>query len=195
MEDGAFPEPAAARIRDHGAAVEAWTAPPPMRLSALLCFLALAGCEVPLGGGPAEVRAPADSASAAIPFTLAGPGGAALVVPVSINGGPEVPFVLDTGATLTCLDAARADSLDLPRRPGVSGFGAGVGGSGTVGIVQADSFRVGNATAYDLSICTIDLSAIEGVGLEAQGLVGLNFLKSFRVGLDFEAETLTLEAP
>ncbi|PAP77790.1 hypothetical protein BSZ37_15730 [Rubrivirga marina] len=150
----------------------------------------LAGCEVPVSGEPSRIEAPADSSG--IAFSLEGPGGAAIVVPVSINGGPERPFVLDTGATLTCLDAAVADSLDLPSRPGVRGTGAGIGGVGSVGIVQADSFRVGDVTAYDLTICTLDLSAIEGVGLEADGLVGLNFLTSFRVGLDFETQTLTL---
>lgn len=166
-----------------------------MRLLLLLGLLALAACEIPVSGRPSSVRAPADSSEGAVPFTLAGPGGAAVVVPVSINGGPEVPFVLDTGATLTCLDAAFADSLGLPARPGVAGVGASIRGSGSVGIVQADSFRVGGATAYDLSLCTIDLSSIESVGLEAEGLVGLNFLKAFRLGIDFETETLTLAAP
>ena len=160
---------------------------------ALIVLLALVGCEVPVSGEPSRVRAPADSSG--IAFSLEGPGGAAVVVPVSINGGPERPFVLDTGATLTCLDAAVADSLGLPSRPGVRGTGAGIGGAGSVGIVQADSFRVGGATAYDLTICTLDLSAIEGAGLDADGLVGLNFLTSFRVGLDFETRTLTLDAP
>ena len=160
--------------------------------AALFALLALVGCEVPASGEPARVEAPADSPGLA--FTLEGPGGAAVVVPVSINGGPERPFVLDTGATLTCLDRALADSLGLPARPGVRGTGAGIGGAGAVGIVRADSFRVGEAVAYDLTICTLDLSAIEGVGLDADGLVGLNFLTSFRVGLDFETQTLTLDA-
>ena len=162
------------------------------RLPLLVAGLAiLVGCEVPVSGAPSRVEAPADSGGVA--FELAGPGGAAIVVPVSIDGGPEVPFVLDTGATLTCVDRAFADSLGLPARPGVRGTGAGVGGAGSVGIVRADSFRVGDATAYDLTLCTIDLAAIEGVGIEAEGLVGLNFLTSFRVGLDFETQTLTLE--
>lgn len=160
-------------------------------LAGVVGLSVLAGCEIPVGGAPSRVDVPADSAG--IAFTLAGPGGAAIVVPVSINGGPERPFVLDTGATLTCLDAAVADSLDLAARPGVRGTGAGIGGAGSVGVVRADSFRVGGATAYDLTLCTLDLSAIESVGLEADGLVGLNFLSSFRVGLDFETQTLTLE--
>ena len=157
----------------------------------LVLLLALAGCQLPVDAGPSGVEAPADSAG--IAFELAGPGGAAIVVPVSIDGAPEVPFVLDTGATLTCVDHALADSLGLEARPGVRGQGAGIGGAGTVGIVRADSFRVGDVTLTDLTLCTLDLSAIEGIGLEAEGLVGLNVLKEFRVGLDFETETLTLE--
>lgn len=164
---------------------------PLMRLLVLLGLVALAGCEIPVSGAPTRVLAPADSGGVA--FDLAGAGGAAIVVPVSIDGGPERPFVLDTGATLTCLDAAVADSIGLRERPGVSGFGAGIGGAGRVGIVAADSVRVGGATAYDLTLCTLDLSAVESVGLEADGLLGLNFLQAFRVGIDFETQTLTLE--
>ena len=165
---------------------------PAVRLFPLLLVLSLAACEVPVGGGPSRVAVP-DSSGRVVPFTLEGAGGAAVVVPVSINGGPERPLVLDTGATLTCLDRAVADSLDLPARPGVSGFGAGVGGAGAVGIVRADSVRVGGAVLYDLTVCTLDLSAIEGVGLDADGLLGLNALREFRVGIDFDAQTLTLD--
>ena len=161
-------------------------------LLAVLCS-GLAACEVPVGGGPSRVSAPAAPSGRAVPFTMEGPGGAAVVVPVSINGGPARPFVLDTGATLTCVDRAVVDSLGLPARPGVTGFGAGVGGAGSVGIVRADSVRVGGAVLYDLTLCTLDLAAIEGVGLDADGLLGLNVLREFRVGLDFDAETLTLD--
>ncbi|HEX9953571.1 MAG TPA: retropepsin-like aspartic protease [Rubricoccaceae bacterium] len=166
-----------------------------MRTCVLAALFALSGCEIPLGGGPSRTSVPDDSAGHSVAFSLAGPGGVAVVVPVSVNGGPEVPFVLDTGATLTCIDTALADSLGLPRQPGVAGVGATISGAGSVGVVRADSFRVGAASAYDLPLCTVDLSALTRVGLEAEGLVGLNFLKAFRVGIDFEAERLTLERP
>jgi predicted aspartyl protease len=164
---------------------------------AVLATITLPGCEVgpASSGAPARVEAPADSAAGEVDFDLAGPSGVALVVPVRINGAGPFPFVLDTGATLTCLDQALADSLALPAARGAVGFGAGVGGQGRVAIVTVDSLSLGAASAYDLSACTIDLAGIQDVGVDARGLVGLNFLRSFRVTLDFERSVVRLEAP
>ena len=104
-------------------------------------------------------------------------------------------FVLDTGATLTCVDQALAEQLGLPERTGQIGFGAGIGGSGSVRLVGLDSLRIGATKAYDLTACTLDLSQFEQAGLDIDGLLGLNFLKSFRVTLDFESNRLTLAEP
>lgn len=165
---------------------------PPSLLPLSLLVLLLASCQY---GAPARVDAPADSASGSIPFELAGPGDAALMVPVYLNGGGPHQFVLDTGATLTCVNQALADSLELPRRRGQIGFGAGVGGAGNVGLVGVDSLRIGEVKAFDLTACTLDLASLEQAGLEVDGLLGLNFLKSFRVTLDFATHTLHLEQP
>ena len=143
---------------------------------------------------PARVEAPADSAAGEIPFELAGPGGAALVVPVYINGQGPFDFVLDTGATLTCLDQELAQRLELPEARGVVGSGAGVGGAGQMQILRADSLRVGGARATEMMVCAVDLRHVGSVGLDIDGLLGLNFLRSFRVALDFKREVLLLQA-
>ena len=77
-----------------------------MRLVALLAPLVLAGCMQPGGGAPVQVTGEGE-----VPFTLAGPGGAAIVVPVKINDTGPYNLVLDTGATLTCLDRALVERL------------------------------------------------------------------------------------
>jgi hypothetical protein len=41
----------------------------------------------------------------------------------------------------------------------------------------------------------IDLQPLRSIGSGAQGLVGLNFLKSFRVTLDFQRNVVALQAP
>ena len=158
----------------------------------VLALLALASCDV---GAPARVQAPADSASGEIAFDLAGPGGAALVVPVYINGQGPFDFVLDTGATFTCVDQALATRLALRERRGQIAVGAGVGGAGRVRLVSMDSLRVGGAVATGLTACVIDLQPLRSIGSGAQGLVGLNFLKSFRVTLDFQRNVVALQAP
>jgi len=52
---------------------------------------------------------------------------------------------------------------------------------------------MGEASATDLRACVVDLAHVRRLGIEADGLVELNFLKKFRVTLDFEDRVLTFE--
>jgi predicted aspartyl protease len=103
--------------------------------------------------------------------------------------------VLDTGATLTCVDQTLADGLALESPRGTVGFGAGVASQGQLRLVRIDSMRVGAAHASNVPGCVLDLSHIRSVGVNAAGLLGLNFLRSFRVTLDFERSVLILQDP
>lgn len=152
-----------------------------------------AGCaEV---GRPSESSAPPDTTSGGIAFKLVGPGGAALVVPAYINGKGPIDLILDTGATLTCVDTSLVRALALPERRAMIGTAVGIGGGGLVRIVGVDSLRVGAASARDLTACSMNLGALGAIGPEVRGLLGLNFLRSFRVTLDFERKVLHLTQP
>ncbi|CAN5319283.1 hypothetical protein BH23GEM2_BH23GEM2_01340 [soil metagenome] len=154
-----------------------------------------AGCDV---GAPARVVTPADSTAGEAPFRLAGPGGAMLLVSVFINGRGPYDLVLDTGATLTCVDQRVASELALPRAAVGVGYGAGVGGSGSVSLVRIDSLRFGEASAERMTACVLDLEHLQqlhgigSAGSNVHGLLGLNFLKNFRVTLDFERNVVSL---
>ncbi len=167
-----------------------------MRRDIILLFalltVGLAGCavEVPTGSSP-----PANTAAGEVSFELAGPGGAAIVVPVHINGQGPFSFVLDTGATLTCVDQNLVEQLKLPEQRGRFGVGATIRGEGNVKLVRLDSLQVGTATASGLDGCGIDLGNVRNVGLDVNGLLGLNFLRSFRVTIDFERKVLQLQKP
>jgi predicted aspartyl protease len=163
------------------------------RQFAALCALVLAGtaCQVPLSPPPHTSAAEPGE----VQFELAGTGGAALVVPVKVNGTGPYPFVLDTGATLTCVDQQLATELELREPVGRIGFGAGVGGSGQMRLVSIDSLQVGEAKTSSLIGCALDLQSIKGAGLDVRGLLGLNFLKEYRVTLDFTNRTLRLDTP
>jgi predicted aspartyl protease len=151
-----------------------------------------AGCTDPRRSTDATV---ADSASGELPFRLAGPGGAAIVVPVYINGHGPVDLILDTGATLTCVDTAFARRLALPVRRGMLGMGVTVGGSGRLALHAVDSLRVGGAVARKLTVCAMDLRALQSIERNVHGLLGLNVLREFRVTLDFERSVLRLADP
>jgi hypothetical protein len=160
------------------------------RLILILC-IAPAGCVMaaPTGGDPAP-----DPGEVA--FELVGPGGAALVVPVQINDRGPYPLVLDTGATVTCVDESLATELGLPDASGMVGVGGGIGGSlGQMRLLSVDSVAVGAAVVRDLQACTLDLSAMQQVGVEIRGLLGLNFLRNYRLTVDFADRTVRLDPP
>lgn len=158
----------------------------------LLAMLALACTGV---GAPSSVTMPPDSAAGEVPFHLAGPGATAIIVPALLNGHDSVSLILDTGATLTCLDDSVARDLKLPERIGVVGAGIAVGGGGRMRLVKLDSIKVGAASARDLTACAIDLSNVRRVSPKVRGLLGLNFLRNFRVTLDFQRNVLRLQSP
>jgi predicted aspartyl protease len=157
----------------------------------VMALVALAGCaevdraeQVEIAGGAGETG---------VAFELAGPGGAALMVPVYVNGTGPYRFVLDTGATMTCIDAGLAERMDLPSGRERVGVGMGIGQeAGALQLVAFDSLRVGEATAAGLDGCALDLEQFGALGLEVHGLLGLNYLREFRVTLDFQTERLTL---
>jgi len=162
--------------------------------SAILC-LALSilsissGCTIP---GAPEFGAPGGTSPGEVHFELARPNDAAILVPVKINGQGPYTFVLDTGATFTCIDQKLANELKLPEW---QGLGVGIIGptGGNIRLVTLDTLEVGTVKASDLKACTIDFKQMNGAGLDAQGLVGLNFLKSFRLSIDFKTRLLKLE--
>jgi predicted aspartyl protease len=153
----------------------------------LLCFWA--GCDP---AAPGRTDAPADPAAGEVAFRLVGPHDTALLVPVHLNGEGPFDFVFDTGATWTCLELAVAEQLGLEPAEGPEGVGIGVAGPARVRMVRLDSVRVGAASAIDIPACVLDLEHLRAVGAEVHGLVGLNFMKPFRVTLDFDREVLVL---
>jgi predicted aspartyl protease len=154
-----------------------------------LLALASAGCRSETSS---RAAAPTANAPDEIPFKLVGIGESAIVVPVLVNGRGPYDFILDTGATLTCVDATLETELRLPERFAQFGVGAGAEGVGRVRLVTIDSLRVGNEQATSLSSCVLDLKHLALLSPSVRGLLGLNFLRSYRVTIDFEARTLIL---
>lgn len=161
-------------------------------LIALATCAALGACDV---RRTIQVDAPADTLAGEVAFELAGPQEIALLVPVYLNGAGPLDFVLDTGATMTCVTTATAERLALPRRRGAVGVGVGVGGAGRIGFVAVDSLRLGQARATGLSACVLDLEHMATIGPAIDGLLGLDFLREFRVTLDFQRNVLILVEP
>lgn len=160
------------------------------RAAALLSALGLAAC-LRVGGAPSSADA---TGGGEIPFTLA-ESGAVILVPVRVNGTGPYQFVLDTAATFTCVDEALAERLELPQPVGLAGQGAALGQRGPLTLHTIKTLEVGPARASGLTACALDLQSVNRLGLGAEGLLGLNFLKSFNVSIDFDRRVITLSQP
>jgi predicted aspartyl protease len=160
----------------------------------LICLL-LAICMACTLPAPGDFGSPASTNPGEVPFELAAPNDAAIIVPVKINGQGPFKFVLDTGATFTCLDQKLVDELKLPEWRGGFGVGVLMPTEGNVRLVSLNTFEVGNVKATEMKACAIDFARLQTGGLSVRGLVGLNFLKSFQVRIDFQKRVLHLESP
>jgi len=83
--------------------------------------------------------------------------------------------------------------LKLTESRGQFGVGVVVPAEGSAKLVDLKSITVGEASAKDLKACVIDFQRFQTAGLNAHGLVGLNFLKSYRVTIDFATKVINLE--
>ena len=115
------------------------------------------------------------------------------MVPVYVNGAGPFPFVLDTGATLTCVDEALVTELKLPDVRGGIAIGGTVRGLGQMRLVALESVALGEATVSNLQGCALDLAPMQKAGLDVKGLLGLNFLKAYRLTVDFGSSTVRLD--
>jgi hypothetical protein len=73
------------------------------------------------------------------------------------------------------------------------GVGGSIAGVGRMQLVSLDSVALGDAIVRNLQGCAVDLAPMRQAGLEVRGLVGLNFLKNYRLTVDFDARTVRLE--
>ncbi len=113
---------------------------------------------------------------------------AAIVVDAVLNGKLAVPLLLDTGASLTRLTRQVATDLRISFTEGLPKMKFMTsGGIVESPIAKLESLQVGGAEVRDLDVA-IDLD-----GHLRVGLLGLNFLRHFKLTLDPEQGRVKLE--
>src|SRR5205085_1451483 len=132
--------------------------------------------------------------SATVRFRLAGGTQPLILVPVEVNDQGPFDFILDTGAGTSLLSVELADKLNVKVLGSKQGQSAG--GAVSVSLAKVDSFAVGEARLPDVDVGIVDLKHITAtVGARIDGDLGYNFLKSFRVSIDYEKSQLRLDDP
>lgn len=136
------------------------------------------------------IRMLGGATSTTVPMMLEG---RQLMVWASINGRPEMPFILDTGGH-AILTALAAKSLGLtPAGAGESG-GSGAGTISTA-YTRVRSVRIGSAELLDQPFLVIPYPYAfyeRGKRTPLAGILGLEFFERFAVRLDYGDRTVTL---
>jgi len=127
-----------------------------------------------------------------VPIQLAHPAKPLILVAVHLNERGPFQFAIDTGSSTTTISSALARELGLQTQPlgNVTTGGAAI----TMTASRADSLRIARASIRDLDLAVGEFLEMLGqaVGRRLDGIVGYNFLRNFRVAIDYPNETLSL---
>lgn len=132
--------------------------------------------------------------SSTVQFHLAGGAQPLILVPIEVNDHGPFDFILDTGAGTSLLSIELADKLKVTVLGSKQGQSAG--GAVSVSLAKIDSLAVGTARLTDVDVGIVDLKHIGAtVGARIDGDLGYNFLKSFRISIDYEKYQLRFDDP
>src|SRR3982074_1794258 len=124
------------------------------------------------------------------------PGGAQplILLPVKVNGRGPFEFILDTGAGTSLLSPEVAKQLKVKVLSSKEGHSAG--GKVAVSLAKVDSLAVGEAKLDDVDVGIVDLSHIgKTIGAKIDGDLGYNFLKHFRVTINYRDCEIRFDDP
>jgi len=108
-----------------------------------------------------------------------------VLVPVSIEGGPPLPFALDLGSAESCIDGATADRLGIM-----------AAGTGTRCALRPDSLGIGGATLLGPVLALHDLARASAPDRSPlAGLLGRDLLARLVVELDLVRGRMQLRDP
>jgi predicted aspartyl protease len=129
---------------------------------------------------------------AELPIKLAHPAKPLILVPTKVNGTGPHPFALDTGASITVIadDLARRLGIRTEAIPAMTGGGGAI--STSAGTLR--SLSIESAEVRDLPVAVAGFFGALGqtIGTELSGILGFNYLRAFRVTIDYPAGTLRL---
>ncbi len=132
--------------------------------------------------------------STIIPFKIKGEH--VIVVPVKINNSDkQYHFMVDTG-TLTVVSSKTAMELNLSAGVEIVAKDT-AGGTKPMQLISLDLLGLGNMSVAECAAGILDFSELGGSlkvpDMEIDGLLGSNFLRYFKVTIDYKNKKLTLD--
>ena len=133
-------------------------------------------------------------ASTKVKFRLAGGAQPLILVPVQVNDSGPFDFILDTGAGTSLLTPELAAQLGVK----IVGMKEGqtAGGKLSVSLAKVESLAVGEAKLDNVDVAIVDLGHLgKTLGATIEGDIGYNFLKHFRITIDYRTTEIRFEDP
>jgi len=113
-----------------------------------------------------------------------------MVVPVLFNGSRNADLLFDTGAGITVLSRALAQSLGLAPEAGKSIKLKTVAAEVQAQIAILDSITVGDFSRADFSVAVVDLNFDDKKRFE--GILGMDFLSNYTIRIDNQTSRIFL---
>ena len=107
-----------------------------------------------------------------------------MTVPVRLSGAGPYQFLVDTGADRTAVSSQLVSLLKLPTAGGVELHS--VSGVSSVSTAKVENVQLTRTPE------TIDAAVLDGANMGADGIVGVDLLRSRRVQFDFERQTMSI---
>lgn len=117
--------------------------------------------------------------------------GGEILIPVRINGGEEIDFLVDTGSGQTIIDRKIGAEFLLQKVGQLNVTSAS--GNVSVATSRVKKLEIGSAILTDVPVSILDLTPqSRRIGRRLAGVLGSNVLSRFALGLDYGSKELTL---
>ena len=126
--------------------------------------------------------------SGCVPFVIGAGPSAGVLVQGSVNGGPALRLLLDSGSQYVVLKRKAAQHSDCDGGSPIQMVGAGSQRSSEVKLVHGATVEVGAFVARDVSVLVTDRSLADGI----DGVVPLSLFSDYLIRLDLPNRSLDL---
>ncbi|HEY6070076.1 MAG TPA: retropepsin-like aspartic protease, partial [Chthoniobacterales bacterium] len=141
---------------------------------------------------PKRVESFARGTQTEVAIRLANPAKPLILVDVHANGRGPFQFAIDTGTSTTAIAPELANQLGVVTSP----VGAGTTGGAPVDFHAGSlrSFQLGGAKIENMDVVVADFFTMlnAAIGARLDGIVGYNFLRNYKVVIDYPGESLAL---
>lgn len=144
---------------------------------------------------PKRVEAVGDRPLTLLPMRLAHPAKPLILIEAHIGKRGPFQFAVDTGTSTSAISVDLARELGVTTRP-MAPVTTG-GASLAMRAAEISDLRVGHCQLPAITVIIGDFLTIlsEVIGSRLDGIIGYNFLRHFKVALDYPQESFSLFAP